>query len=387
MKFGGLSVLAVCGAGLLAQSAGVAGDVAQDYVVLHREAFQKVIDGKQVDLFTIHNARGMQVSITNYGARVEQILVPDRDGRMGDVALGYESIEQVLAGQGSMGAFIGRYANRIGGASFSLDGVAYHLTDASHGGLKGSRFRVFDAEQIGPDAVQMSLLFQDGEEGFPGTLPLRVVYKVTDNNELVIDYQAVAVDKATVVNFTNHTFFNLSGRPGTTILDHELMLSADQVLDVDAKLMPTGKFRDVNGTPLDFRWSRPIGRDIRGDYDLLRYANGYDHHYVIRRADTSGLSLDAKLHDPSSGRIMEVWSTEPGIQVFTANSLAGKIPRDIGKGGVPYPAQGAVCLEPSHFPDSPNHANFPSTVLRPGQWYAGSIVYKFLVDSGSSRSR
>lgn len=377
MKLGGW---AVCVAGGVMQLASAADTVGRGYVSLRREAFQKEIDGRQVDLFTIRNKHGMQVSITNYGARVEQILVPDRDGRLGDVALGYESIDAVLAGQGSMGAFIGRYANRIKEGKFSLDGNEYHLTDPSHGGLKGSRFRVFDAEQLAPDAVQMSLLFKDGEEGFPGTLPLRVVYRVTDDDSLVIDYQAVAVDKATVFNFTNHTFFNLSGKSGTTILNHELMLVADQVLDVAPKLMPTGGFRNIHGTPLDFSSAKPIGQDIHADYDLIRYARGYDHHYVVRRDSSKSLSLDARLHDPYSGRVLEVWSTEPGIQVFTANSLTGQVPRDIGKGGVSYPAQGAICLEPSHFPDSPNHPNFPSTVLRVGQWYAGSIVYKFMVD-------
>jgi aldose 1-epimerase len=352
----------------------------QSYVSLKRKAFQKEVDGKHVDLFTIRNSHGMSVSITNYGARIEQILVRDRRGRLGDVALGYESIDQVISGQGSMGAFIGRYANRIANAEFSLDGVVYKLTGNSHGGLKGSRFRVFDAIQISPGAVQMTLLFHDGEEGFPGDMPLRVVYRVTESNELVIDYDAVALTRASVFNFTNHTFFNLSGVAGSSILAHRLLLNADQVLDVDPDLVPTGGLRRVQGTPMDFRKAKAVGRDIDQDYDLLRYGKGYDHHYVINRTASGDLVLNARLTDPRSGRVMEVWSTEPGLQLFTANSLAGKVPRDIGKGGVAYGARSAICLEPSHFPDSPNHSEFPTTVLRPGQWYNGKIVYRFSVE-------
>lgn len=347
------------------------------YTELRREAFQKKIDGKDVDLYVIRNSQGMSVSITNYGARVEQILVKDRSGNLGDVALGYDSIDSVLSGQGSMGAFIGRYANRINKASFVLDGVRHVLSAPSHGGERGSRFRVFDAVPLGDDAVQMSLVFHDGEEGFPGTLPLRVVYRVTEANELEITYQAVAVDRATVVNFTNHTFFNLSGKAGTSVLSHLLTVNADHVLDVDHELMPTGHLRAVDGTPMDFRQAKQVGRDIDQDYDLLRFGHGYDHHYAIRRNGTQKLVMGACLEDPESGRIMEVWSSEPGLQVFTANSLAGKVPRDVGKEGVPYCTRSGICLEPSHFPDAPNHPEFPDTVLRAGQWYEGKIIFRF----------
>lgn len=382
---GWLPALVVCVAGLVGQLGLVVAQAAETgagegYVALQREAFRTVIDGRAVDLYTLRNSRGMQVSLTNYGARIEQILVPDRNGRLGDVALGYAGIRQVLAGQPSMGAFIGRYANRIAGAGFELDGVSHHLSGASHGGLKGSRFRVFDARQLGPAAVEMTLLFADGEEGFPGTLPLRVVYRVTEADELVIEYQAVAVDRATVFNFTNHAFFNLSGVAGSSILDHELELAADEVLEVDAQLVPSGARRAVAGTPMDFRSLRPVGRDIGADDDLLRFAHGYDHYFVLRHAEQGGLRFNARLHDPRSGRILEVWSTEPGIQVFSANSLNAEVPRDVGKEGVAYPARSAICLEPSHFPDSPHHPEFPSTVLRKGQWYAGSIVYRFSTD-------
>jgi len=351
----------------------------QSCTELKREAFQTKIDGKDVDLYVIRNSQGMSVSITNYGARVEQILVKDRHGQLGDVVLGYDSIEAVLSGQGSMGAFIGRYANRIKNASFMLDGVRYVLSGSSHGGEKGSRFRVFDATRLGDDAVQMSIVFHDGEEGFPGTLPLRVVYRVTEANELEITYQAVAVDRATVFNFTNHTFFNLSGKAGTPVLSHLLSVNADHVLDVDQDLMPTGHLRAVDGTPMDFRQIKPVGRDIDADYDLLKFGHGYDHHYVVRRTVNQELIMCACLEEPESGRVMEVWSNEPGLQVFTANSLSGKVPRDVGKGGVPYGARSGICLEPSHFPDAPNHPAFPDTVLREGQWYEGKIVFRFEV--------
>lgn len=267
---------------------------APNYVELRDVDFQKEIDGKQVGLYTIKNKKGMVVKITNYGARVEQILVPDRAGKLGDVAQGYETIDQVLGGQGSMGAFIGRYANRIANGTFSLDGTEYKLAindlstppapprqNTLHGGKKGSRFVVFDAKQLSDSAVQMTILFKDGEEGFPGDLPVKVVYSVTEANELVISYDAVAANKKTVANFTGHTFFNLSGDLGTSIEDHILTVPSDKVLEVSSALVPNGNFRDVSGTPMDFRKPKALGKDIKADYDLLKAGNGYDNHFVI----------------------------------------------------------------------------------------------------------
>ncbi len=363
------------------------------YVELRAVDFQKEVDGKKVDLYTIRNGKGMAVRITNYGARVEQILVPDRNGKFGDVAQGYETIDQVIAGQGSMGAFIGRYANRIANGGFTLDGTDYKLAindlstppapprqNTLHGGKKGSRFIPFDARQLSDRAVEMTILFKDGEEGFPGDLPVRVVYSVTDDNELVISYDAVAVNKKTVANFTGHTFFNLSGDLGSSIEDHILTVPAEQVLEVSPALVPNGNFRAVAGTPMDFRAPKAIGKDIKADYDLLKAGNGYDNHYVLSMKQPTELAFNARIADPKSGRVMEVWSTEPGIQVYSGNFLEGKIPRDLGKGSTPYAFRSAFCLEPSRFPDSPNHPGFPSTELKPGEWYSGKIVYKFTVD-------
>lgn len=332
----------------------------------------------------------MIVKITNYGARIEQILVPDKSGKLGDIVQGYDSIDDVLQGQSSMGAFIGRYANRIGEGKFALNGETYNLaindisTDPKsprnntlHGGKKGSRFRVFDAQQISPSAVSMSLIFSDGEEGFPGTLPVRVVYSLNENNELSLKYDAVAVDRDTVANFTGHAFFNLSGDLGSTIYQHKLRIPADKVLEVSAALVPNGQFRDVSQSPLDFRQMKAIGKEIGQDYDLLKAGNGYDNHYVLNDYKVGELQLNATVEEPTSGRTLQVWSTEPGIQLYSGNFLEGKIPRDQGKNDTVYQFRSAFCLEPSHFPDSVNHENFPSTVIKQGEWYSGEIVYKF----------
>ncbi len=356
---------------------------AADYVELQREKYQKEIDGKKVDLYAIKNRGGMVVRITNWGAKIQQILVPDKDGVFGDVALGYESIDQLQAGQGSMGAFVGRFANRIGQAKFTLNGQEYKLAanngpNSLHGGEKGSRFVVFDAKQINDAAVQMTYVFKDGEENYPGTVPLRVVYSVTDGNELVVEYDATAVDKATVVNFTTHTFFNLAGQGKGDVLGHVVMVNADNFTPIDKTLIPTGEIKPVKGTPMDFTKPTTFGERIGQEDDQLKLGLGYDHNYVLNKK-SSEFSLAASVFEPTSGRVMEVWSTEPGMQVYSGNFLEGKVPRDIGKGGAVYGFRTAFCLEPQHFPDSPNKPNFPSTVLNPGEWSSGKTVYKFLV--------
>ena len=358
-----------------------AADVAP-YVALQPERFRAVIDGKPVGLTTLRNGRGVQVSITNYGARIQQVLAPDRTGQLGDVVQGYEAIEQVRTGQASMGAFIGRFANRIAKGRFTLDGQEHQLTlndgpNSLHGGEKGSRFRVFDAKQLSPSSVEMTYVFRDGEEGYPGTLPLRVVYSVTDENELVVDYSAVAIDEATVANFTSHAFFNLSGRAGAPILGHVLTIDADRALEVDAAAIPTGRLLDLAGTPLEFRRPTPIGERIGQDHPQIRNVGGYDHAYVLDRGAAGGLQRAATVHEPGSGRVMEVWTTEPNMQFYSSNFLEGKAPRDLGKGGTLYGRRSAFCLEPQQYPDAPNHPSFPSTVLRPGEWRTGRIVYRF----------
>lgn len=360
------------------------GQATSDYAELDRANFQKELDGRPVDLYTIRNKRNMVVKITNYGAKVEQILVPDREGKLGDVLLGYETLDQVINGQASMNAFIGRYANRIAKGRFTLYGQSHQLAinnppNSLHGGNKGSRFVVFDARQLDDSSVQMSYVFKDGEESFPGTVPLRVVYRVTEDDALAISYEAVAADKPTVVNFTSHLFFNLAGAGNGDVLDHVLYLNAGSITPVDETAIPTGEFRPVAGTPMDFTKPTRIGVGIAADYDQIRIAPGYDVNWVLNKQGEE-LGLAAEVVEPNSGRTLTVYTTEPGIQFYSGNFLEGKSPRDVGKGGKVYKSHYGFCLEPQHFPDSVNHPNFPSTVLDSGKWYAGTIVYKFGVE-------
>ena len=359
--------------------------VASTDLELRPEKFRRLVDGRWTDLFTLRNGKGMVVKITNLGAKVEQILVPDRNGVLGDVALGFDSIEGVIDGQPSMGAFIGRYANRIRDAAFELDGERYELTanagkNCVHGGVRGSRFRVFSARQISGNVLELMHVFLDGEEGFPGTLPVRVTYTVSEDNELRMDWTAVAHDKSTVANFTNHAFFNLRGDAAVSALDTVVKINADRVLEVDETCLPTGRLNDVTGSMLDLRQGRLIGEGVNADEEQIRRTNGYDHHFVLNeRGSPEKPVFAASAYDPVSGREMEVWTSEPGIQFFSANGLSGKLPLDAGKGGVPFVFRGGFCLEPSRFPDSLNQPDFPSTVLRPGEWYVGSIAYRFKV--------
>jgi aldose 1-epimerase len=345
--------------------------------------YQKVVDGKQVDLYTIKNSKGMVVRITNYGAKIEQIMVPDKDGVFADVAQGYESIDKALGGQGSMGAFVGRYANRIGGARFTLDGKEYNLAknngeNTLHGGAKGSRFCVYDAHQINDASVEMFYTYKDGEENFPGTLATRVYYEVTEDNALVVDYQAYSVDKNTVGNFTTHSFFNLSGNLGSEILDHVIFVNASRFLPINDSLIPGGELAPVDDTPMDFRRPTAFGARIKSDYGQLKLANGYDHHWVLDKKTPNELSLAGCAYDPKSGRFMEVFTTEPGLQVHTGNNLEGKDPRDVGKGST-FIFRSGFNMEPSRFPDSPNKPSFPTTVIKAGEWFSGKTMYRFSV--------
>ncbi|MBN2574824.1 MAG: galactose mutarotase [Deltaproteobacteria bacterium] len=374
------------------------------YVELRRENFQTGIDAgaTATDLFTIRNSKGLFAKITNLGAKFEQIVVPDRNGVFGDIILGYESIAAVDQGQGSMGAFISRYANRISHGKFVVDGTTYSIkvnegapkNNLLHGGAKGSRFRVFDATQISASQVQMTLTHLDAEDadpangytGFPGTLAVKVLYTVTEANEIKVEYSATTTKK-TVINFTTHSFFNLGNEPTTPILDHVVMVNADKVLEINDRLVPTGVLRDVTGTPMDFRTAKPFRQDYAANYDLLNLvggggagvAAGYDNHYALNKTAPGALELAASVYEPLSGRKMEVWSTEPGMQLFTGTNLTGQVPRDKGKGGVVFQKYSGFCMEPSHFPDSPNQLSFPSTVLIPGETYEGKIIYKFSV--------
>ncbi len=349
------------------------------YVETRREAFQKEIDGKKVDLYILKASTGMVVKITNQGGKIVQLLVPDKDNHLGDVVLGYETVDQYVTGRASFGAIIGRYANRIAKGRFTLNGREYQLPvnngpNHLHGG-KGTHFLVFEARQLDARTLQLTYNFKDGEEGYPGNTSLKVVYAVTDDQELRITYEAVT-DRPTVVNFTNHAFFNLAGEGRGDILDHELIINADRFTPIDATSIPTGELRAVKGTPMDFIRPARIGARINDSDEQLKFGTGYDHNYVLNK--TAGeLSFAARLSDPVSGRIMEVYTTEPGMQLYTGNFLTGKAPNDVGKGGKPYPVRSAVCLETQHFPDSPNKASFPTTVLNPGQWFTSTTVYKF----------
>ena len=350
---------------------------------LDADRFTKTIDGLPVTLYTLRNGKGMVVKITNYGGKVEQILVPDRNGEMGDVALGYDSIDAVLAGQPSMGAFIGRFANRIRNARFPLNGAVAMLSvnagqHSLHGGTRGSRFRVFAARQLDDSSLELMYVFQDGEEGYPGTLPVRVIYRVTDENALRMEWSAAAIDKETVANFTNHTFFNLGADPTTPVLDTEVTIDADRFIALDEGGFPTGELRTVDGSALDFRAARSVAAGLTLEDEQVRRANGFDHHFVLNRQGTAErLAFAARAYHPASGRQLEVWSSEPGMQFFTGNNLAGKLPVDAGKDGKAFVFRGGFCMEPSRFPDSPNHPELPSTSVKPGEFYTGCIEYRF----------
>lgn len=356
---------------------------AATYLELDANRFNATVDGLPVRLYTLRNRNGMTVKITNYGAKVEQILVPDRNGQFGDVALGYDSIEAVIDGQPSMGAFIGRYANRIRNARFELDAKAVALSvnagpHSLHGGTRGSRFRVFPARQLSASSVELMYVFQDGEEGYPGTLAVRVVYAVTDDNALRMEWSAAAQDRATVANFTNHTFFNLGADPTASVLGTEITINAERFIALDETGFPAGEFRGVAQSALDFRVAKSIGAGLASDDEQIGRANGFDHHFILDRQGAAGsLDFAARAYDPASGRQLDVWSSEPGMQFFSGNNLSGKLPVDAGKAGKAFVFRGGFCLEPSRFPDSPNHADYPSSCVKPGEFYTGCIEYRF----------
>ena len=350
-----------------------------------KSSWGKTPDGVEVGLYTLTNKNGMEVAITTYGGAVVSLKVPDRHGTLEDVVLGYDSLDGYVNDKVYFGAIIGRYGNRIGHAKFTLDGKTYTLAknngeNTLHGGIKGFNKAVWTAKEIPAkdgQALELTYLSKDGEEGFPGNLHVRVVYTLTDSNELKIEYSATT-DKDTVVNLTNHSYFNLLGvGPGTgDVLGHVLMIEADKFTPVDSGLIPTGELRDVAGTPFDFRKPTAIGARINDDNEQLKLAGGYDHNFVLRRKLGAPISLAARVVEPASGRILEVWTTEPGMQLYTGNFLDGSIH---GKGGVVYTKHMAFCLETQHFPDSPNHPKFPTTELKPGERYHTTTIYKFSV--------
>jgi aldose 1-epimerase len=349
-----------------------------------KASFGKTPDGEQVDLYTLTNKNGVEVAITNYGGAVVSLKVPDRNGKLGDVVLGYDSVDGYVSDKSYFGAIIGRYGNRIGHAQFSIDGKTYTLAknngeNTLHGGIKGFNKAVWSPKEIpakGGQALELTYLSKDGEEGFPGNLHVRVVYTLTDSNELKIEYFATT-DKKTVLNLTNHAYFNLAGPGSGDILGHVLMIEADKFTPVDSGLIPTGELRDVAGTPFDFRKPTKIGERIDSDDEQIKLGGGYDHNFVLRRKMSDPISLAARMVEPTTGRVLEVWSTEPGVQFYTGNFLDGSAH---GKGGIAYAKRSAFCLETQHFPDSPNHPKFPSTELKPEERYHTTTIYKFTTE-------
>jgi aldose 1-epimerase len=345
--------------------------------------FAREIDGKPVRLFTLRNRQGMTVCVTNYGAKIEQLLVPDRDGRFDDVVFGYDSIEGVVGGAPSVGAFVGRYAGRIGNARFTLGGMEHQLAANNgphclHGGLRGSRFQVFDAVQGDDSSVEMRYVFADGEEGFPGALALRLLYSVTEANELALDYEAVALDAPTVANFTTHAFFNLEGAQSITALGHELTICASRYFGMTPDLIATGELLPVAGTPFDFRKPAVLGARV-GKPTAEGEVAGYDDCFAIDRgtARAGELALCARVSAPAGGRVMEVWSTEPTMQFYTGMVAGEPLAGGPGKHGRRYLQQQSLCFEPQGYPNAPNIPAFPSSVYEPGQARRGRTLYRF----------
>jgi aldose 1-epimerase len=351
-----------------------------------RKPFGKTKDGEPVELFILKNAKGMQAAITNYGGIVVSLMAPDRDGNFADVVLGFDSLDGYLGGHPFFGTITGRYANRIAKGVFKLDGKAYTLARNNnenhlHGGERGFDKFVWKAEPfIGKDGAQslrLSRVSPDGEEGYPGALTVTVTYAVTRDNALRIDYHATS-DKPTPINLTNHSYFNLAGQGNGDILRHEIMINADRFTPVDEGLIPTGELRSVEGTPFDLRKPVAIGERIDADDVQLKRGRGYDHNFVLNKKGNGGkgaeLSLAARVYEPSTGRVMEVHTTEPGVQLYCGNFLDGSV---TGKGRKVYKHRYGFCLETQHFPDSPNQPGFPTTILRPGQEFKSTTIYRF----------
>jgi len=347
---------------------------------IQQELFGYTEDGRRIDVFTLKNRNGMQVRIINYGAIVQSIVVPDRRGNMEDVVLGYDDLQGYLNDKSYFGAIVGRYANRIAKGRFTLDGVEYKLATNDgenhlHGGIKGFNKKVWNAKPLQTGkavGVELRYLSKDGEEGYPGNLNVTVTYTLNDSNALKIDYLATT-DKATPVNLTNHSYFNLIGNCQHDILKHILWINADYFTPVDQGLIPTGELQPVKGTPMDFTTPTMIGKRIDEDYEQLKFGRGYDHNWVLNDVDGT-LKLQASLYEPSTGRYLEVYTTEPGVQFYSGNFLDGSV---VGKRKTVYRHRFGLSLETQHFPDSPNHPNFPSTILRPGETYRSTTVYKF----------
>jgi aldose 1-epimerase len=346
-----------------------------------RSFYQTTIDGKQTDLFVLRNKNDVQAAVTNYGGRLVSLLVPDKQGKLVDVVLGFDSVHKYqLSTEPYFGATIGRYGNRIAKGKFKLDGKEYALATNNgvnhlHGGKKGFQYVVWDAKQIGDSLLELSYLSPDGEEGYPGNLQVKVSYLLNDNNELILSYEA-STDKKTVVNLTNHAFFNLNGQGSGTINNHLLRIYADYYTPVDSTLIPTGKIETVANTPFDFRNPTQIGQRVDADHIQIKNGKGYDHNFVLNNYENADMKPAAKVTGDLSGITMEVFTQEPGLQFYGGNFMQSK---NTIKGGTKDDFRTAFCLETQHFPDSPNQPAFPSTVLEPGKKYSTKSIYRFSV--------
>ncbi|MGD8452795.1 MAG: aldose epimerase family protein [Phycisphaerae bacterium] len=349
---------------------------------IEKQSWGETADGQPVSLYTLTNAAGVRMRVCDVGCIIVSLTVPDRAGEMADIVLGYDRLADYVADRRHFGAVVGRYGNRIAGAQFTLEGKAYHLTanrppNHLHGGEIGFEKVLWAGEGLVGDGrvgVKLHYRSRDGEEGYPGNLDATVCYWLTNDNELRIEYTATT-DAPTPINLTNHTYFNLAGAGNGDILGHELMLAADRFTPVDESLIPTGELRPVAGSPFDFTKPTPIGARIEADDEQIRFGGGYDHNFVFARWDGK-LRPVGTLHDPQSGRFMEMLTTEPGVQFYSGNFLNDQ---DVGKGGKVYGRRSGLCLETQHFPDSPNKPQFPSCILRPGKTYHHVTVYRFSV--------
>ena len=347
--------------------------------------FEATVDGKETTLYTLENANGMKVTLTNYGAKIVSVFVPDKEGNMADVTLGFKSVDEYRTLDAGQGAVVGPYANRIGNAQFELNGEVYQLEVNNHNanlhsGSNSFYRQVYGAKEIitedGP-AVEMTLLSEDGASGFPGNKKVIVTYTLTEDNELKINYQATT-DKATPFNLTNHVYFNLKGEGNGDVMDHIVVIDADSTTEVlNNELIPTGEIVSIKGTDMDFTSPHAIGERIDSDMPALQVAGGYDHNYILNKDQEAGeMTFCASVYEPTSGRYMEVYTTEPAVQFYTGNFLDGSL---TGRSGKKYEHRNGLCLETQHYPDSPNHPNFPNTVLEPGDTLNSTTIYKFSV--------
>ena len=342
--------------------------------------FRTEVDGKKTDLYILRNKNNMEVCITNFGGRIVSVMVPDKDGQMRDVVLGFDSIQDYISKPSDFGASIGRYANRINQGKFTLDGVEYQLPRNNyghclHGGPQGFQYRVYDAVQLNPQELQLTYVAKDGEEGFPGNITCKVLMKLTDDNAIDIQYEA-ETDKPTIVNMTNHSYFNLDGDAGSNA-EHLLTIDADYYTPVDSTFMTTGEIVPVEDTPMDFRTPMPVGERINDFHFVqLKNGNGYDHNWVLNaKGDINRRA--ASLKSQKTGIVLDVYTNEPGVQVYAGNFLDGSL---TGKKGITYNQRASVCLETQKYPDTPNKPEWPSAVLRPGEKYMSQCIFKFSVD-------